>query len=49
MIEHINNVDDFESKENVLLINNKSILSRDKSSEINTNRVIMKNDIRERK
>jgi hypothetical protein len=47
MLEH--NIEDAESKENVLLINNKSLLSRDKASEINTYRNQIKNDILDRK
>ena len=47
MLEH--NIDDAESKENLLLINNKSLLSRDQASEINTYRNQIKNDILDRK
>ncbi len=47
MLEQQNNIEDIESKENVLLINNKSLLSKDKTSEINTNRKVMMNNIQE--
>ena len=43
MIEQPNNNEEVQSKENVLLLNNKSIISRDVNSEIHTNRRMMNN------
>jgi hypothetical protein len=41
------NNEDVESKENVLLLNNKSFISRDKGSEINTNKIRIMNNIQD--
>ena len=43
MIEQINNNEEVQSKENILLLNNKSLISRDVNSEIHTNRRILNN------
>ena len=43
MIEQPNNNEEVQSKENILLLNNKSIISRDVNSEIHTNRRMMNN------
>ena len=43
MNEQLNNNEEVQSKENILLLNNKSLISRDVNSEIHTNRRIMNN------
>ena len=43
MNEQPNNNEEVQSKENILLLNNKSLISRDVNSEIHTNRRIMNN------
>ena len=45
MLEHNN--EEVESRENVLLLNNKSLISKDKVSEINTNRIKIMNNIQD--
>lgn len=47
MIEQFNNNEEAQSKENFLVLNNKSLISKDVNSEIHTNRKAILNNIEE--